>query len=436
MVAETTSRRRATLLPLVLLAATGCATFNPSPMEQVPFMERAETQTTDRATVTVAVLSAGEAKQVFDTQMYKKKIQPIWLEITNHTDDLMLFLPSSLDADYFSPLEAAQKAGWTWRKASDREAADFFLERQIELEIPAGATRSGFVYANRDKGVRLVMVEVVGSGWREYFEFLVEVPGFQADYHRVDPTALYPDREIADLDLDELRTWIEQQPRSVTNKDGTKEGDPLNLVVIGNAREVWPAFARAGWNPTEALRTGSALKTGIFGIFGGAYRYAPISSLYVWGRPQDIALQKVRANVHYRNHLRLWLAPVTCQGKPVLLGQISRDIGTRFTTQSPTLTTHRIDPDVDETRVTLLQDLIYSQGLKAFAHGAGVGPASRESPRQNLTGDPYFTDGRRLVMWLTDVPTGILEIEYIEWEDAPVEVEDQYVTSDGSKPAG
>ena len=71
------------------------------------------------------------------------------------------------------------------------------------------------------------------------------------------------------------------------------------------------------------MGAGSAVKTGIFGIFGGAYRYAPISNLYVYGRAQDIALQKVRSNIHYRNHLRLWLAPVTVKGMPVLIGQIT-----------------------------------------------------------------------------------------------------------------
>jgi len=95
------------------------------------------------------------------------------------------------------------------------------------------------------------------------------------------------------------------------------------------------------------MTTGSALKTGVFGIFGGSYRYAPISDLYVYGRAQDIALQKVRNNIHYRNHLRLWQAPVKYKGEPVLIGQISRDIGSRMTSKSSTLTTHRIDPDVD-----------------------------------------------------------------------------------------
>jgi hypothetical protein len=408
----------------LLAGITACtSTFDPTPMEQVPFKDRAETQSTDEVTVTVAVLSADEAKQVFDGKLYKKGIQPIWLEITNHTDGPMLFLPSSLDPFYFSPLEAAQKAGWTWRKESHREAADFFYNHQIELEIEAGETVAGFVFANRNKGVRLVMAEVVGPDWRETFEFLVEVPGFKADYHQVDADSLYPDQEIVDVEADGLRAWIEELPCCVTNADGSKNGDPVNLVVIGDEHAVWPAFSRAGWDPTESMRTGSALKTGFYGIFGGAYRHAPISPLYLFGRSQDIALQKVRSNIHYRNHLRLWLAPVTFEGRPVLVGQISRDIGSRFTSKSSTLTTHRIDPDVDETRANLVQDLIYSQCLEAFAFAAGVGVAPPEAPRQNLTGDVYFTDGRRLVMWLTDEPTTILEIDFVRWEPQPPEVD-------------
>ena len=61
-----------------------------------------------------------------------------------------------------------------------------------------------------------------------------------------------------------------------------------------------------------------------------------------------MALQRARTSIHERNHLRLWLAPMRFDGKLVWIGQISRDIGVRFT--SKTITTHKIDPDVDETR--------------------------------------------------------------------------------------
>ena len=185
------------------------------------------------------------------------------------------------------------------------------------------------------------------------------------------------------------------------------------MVIVGTEDTVWPAFAKSGWDPTAALTTGSALWTGVKGIFGGAWRNSPISELYFFGRPQDIALQKVRSNIHYRNHISLWLAPITYQGKGVLMGQISRDIGTRITTKSPTLTTHRIDPDVDETRASLIQDFLSLQMLEAFMRVGGVGEATPESPRQNLTGDVYFTDGKRAVMFLTGTPTPVLDIDLL-----------------------
>ncbi len=414
-------------LGILLFAATivfgvGCRTFNPTPMDQVGFMQRAETQTKDDVTVKVVVLTAEEAKAAFDCKLYKKKIQPVWIEITNGTDDEMLFLPRSIDPDYFSPLEVAQKTSWRWSKEANREKRWYYYLNQMSFLIPPGETVSGFVFTNRQKGVRWVLVEVFSEHKAVHVEFIHEVPGFKADFHKLERGDLYetffPGQEIVDLTAPEdVKKWVEEQPATVTNADGSKTGDPLNFVIIADSEAVWPALLRSGWDPTAAMSAGTAMKTGVFGIFGGAYRYAPISNLYVYGRAQDIAFQKVRSSIHYRNHLRLWLAPVTVNGLPVLMGQISRDIGSRFTTKSKTLTTHRIDPNVDDTRAALVQDFIYAQALEAFARVGGVGFVSPDEPRGNLTGDPWFTDGNRAVMLLTDEPTDVLGIDWLDWTD-------------------
>jgi hypothetical protein len=77
--------------------------------------------------------------------------------------------------------------------------------------------------------------------------------------------------------------------------------------------------------------------------------------------------------------------------------------------------THKIDPDVDETRGYLMQDLLYAQGLAGFAFAKGVGAASIEAPRANLTGDPYFTDGLRAVLWVSSRPVAFENVEFLEW---------------------
>ena len=136
----------------------------------------------------------------------------------------------------------------------------------------------------------------------------------------------------------------------------------------------------------------------------------------MFGRLQEIALQKARGSVHLRNHLRLWLTPFRFYGKQVWIGQISRDIGVYFTGKPPSFTTHAIDPDVDETREYLLQDLLLAQGVRRFGYVKGVQSAPIQSPRRNLSGDPYVTDGLRVVIELTRTPTAFEEVEYLEWE--------------------
>ena len=76
-------------------------------------------------------------------------------------------------------------------------------------------------------------------------------------------------------------------PCCVTNKDGDKNGDPLNLVVVGGFDDVLPAFVRRGWRPTEEKWAGSVMKMITSAISGEPYAYAPISDLYFSGRAQD-----------------------------------------------------------------------------------------------------------------------------------------------------
>ncbi len=165
------------------------------------------------------------------------------------------------------------------------------------------------------------------------------------------------------------------------------------------------------------IRVGTAWRTAASSLFKSEYRTSPVSPLYLFGRPQDVTLQKARNTVDERNHLRLWLAPVTLQGKPVWVGQISRDIGVRLS--SKTLVTHKIDPVVDEARTYLLLDVAASQTLAQFGYVEGVGYASVAEPRYNYTQDPYYTDGLRAVMILADDTIPFDEIESLDWARLP-----------------
>ena len=189
-----------------------------------------------------------------------------------------------------------------------------------------------------------------------------------------------------------------------------------DYVIYRNTCSFWKAFISRGWDETEIIYGESVSKTIGSSMFGKRYRYSPISALYLYGRPQDVALQKARQTVDERNHLRLWLSPMRYRGLPVYVGQISCDIGVKLTIKLPTFTTHAIDSDLDESRDYLIQDLVESQYVAKIGLVKGVGVATPENPKYNLTDDPIWTNGLRVVFVFTEKPTAILDIELFDWE--------------------
>ena len=410
-------RNRTLFILLFFFVVTyGCAGYNPHPLSDSPFLDRAQTKTENNVSVKAAVPDAAETRQVFGVDLYRQGIQPVWIEIENKDEQPVWFLPVGLDPMYFSPLEAAFKSHFRFSNTANTKMDRYFFEKGKDVYIQPDSVRAGFVFTNLDEGTKAFAVDLVGEDRQvRTFTFFIAVTGIKVDHRQVDFEGLYPADTWKNIeDQTDFIAYLQSLPCCTVSKGGNETGDPLNLVVVGSGDEVYHAFIRAGWDETETITAGSAVKTGVSFIFGGRYRYSPVSSLYVFGRRQDVALQKARGTIHERNHLRLWLAPVRFQGKLVWVGQISRDIGVRFT--SKTIVTHKIDPDVDETRSYLIQDLLYSQGLSQFAFVKGVGAAPIESPRQNLTGDPYFTDGLRVVLWASSQPVAFEKLELLEWE--------------------
>jgi hypothetical protein len=399
-----------------ILLIAGCASsFNPRPIDELDFKQRAQTSSEGDVRVTAAVLSAEECEAKFGSNLYARNIQPVWLEIENKGDEPVSFLPLGLDPAYYTPLESAYFNRFAIRRTDHEEVDTYFFNIGMKNYIAPGSTVSGFVYSNLDEGTKAFNVDIVGEDQiLRSFSFFIPVPGIRVDHQEIDWENLYPENEIVDYDEVGLRKALENLPCCTTNKKGTEQGDPLNIVVIGDLDDVYYAFIRAGWDETETIYRASLLKTIRSFLFGGRYRYSPVSALYVFDRPQDVALQRARTSIHERNHLRLWLAPMRFEGKFVWIGQISRDIGVRFTWK--TITTHKIDPDVDETREFLVQDLWYSQSLKTFGYVKGVGAAAYSEPRSNLTGDPYFTDGHRAVLWVSSQPAAFPDVGWIDWE--------------------
>ena len=117
---------------------------------------------------------------------------------------------------------------------------------------------------------------------------------------------LYAADEITDVDLQGLIEGLEALPCCVRDAKDKNFGDPLNIAFVGNIDDMYYSFLRAGWDETETVCKSSLWKMLKSSLAGSGYRYSPVSALYVFGRPQDIALQRTRASINQRNHLRFF----------------------------------------------------------------------------------------------------------------------------------
>ena len=182
-----------------ILLSWGCASFQPGEIEEIGFLERAETRERDDLTVSVAIPSKAETRALFDSKLHKKKIQPIWVEIENHGDEPVALFPYSVDPDYFPPLEVAWLSHRTWATKTNKRIDDFYYSESFPQFIPEGATKSGFVFVSLDKGTKYVPMDILTEDGLEHFDFFVQIPGFRADYKAVDFEQLWEEAQEVTL---------------------------------------------------------------------------------------------------------------------------------------------------------------------------------------------------------------------------------------------
>jgi LssY C-terminus len=95
-------------------------------------------------------------------------------------------------------------------------------------------------------------------------------------------------------------------PRFTITGDGLP-GDPVNVALIGTFQHLRAAFAIAGWSEADRLGLASSWRMVRAFVFNSPYPTAPFSTLYLFGRGQDIGFQKAIDNSpRKRHHIRFW----------------------------------------------------------------------------------------------------------------------------------
>ena len=139
---------------------------------------------------------------------------------------------------------------------------------------------------------------------------------------------------LAYIVLPELWTHYEHQRGlanlpMVTRTGQGIPGDPMNVGLIGDQRDVICAMHQAGWYPADPITLKSSIEIVGSVLLDRPYKDAPVSNLYYQGRREDLAYEKpIGASADRRNHVRYW--KVLDQGeekRPVWLGSATEDRG-------------------------------------------------------------------------------------------------------------
>jgi hypothetical protein len=208
----------------------------------------------------------------------------------------------------------------------------------------------------------------------------------------------------------------ERVPRFTTTGDGLP-GDPVNLALIGTLQQLRTAFAAAGWSSADRLGWASSWRMVRAFVFKSPYPTAPFSTLYLFGRGQDVGFQKAIDNSpRKRHHIRFWAMSLTraedtvstasfwlntdrpADDECVLwVGAGTRDTGlslTRLTFQI----THATDADTNAERDYIVGELMKHRAVDDVRSHRSGQPVKRVNR--------YITDGDVTLAKLLDIPPG------------------------------
>lgn len=199
-------------------------------------------------------------------------------------------------------------------------------------------------------------------------------------------------------------TTGQKLPRHSETANGIP-GDPINLVFVGTREQVVSAMLAAGWHPADPITLKSSLEIAAGTVFHRSYDDAPVSPLMLWGKKQDLTFEfPFGEDPSERHHIRFWLAPETDQaGRPLWAAgaTFDRSVGLSHTTGQ---ITHHIAPGTDAERDNVLEDL---RRAGVVSDESWINGFQHARTGKNGGGDPYFTDGRLVIVLLGSAPARV-----------------------------
>jgi hypothetical protein len=189
-------------------------------------------------------------------------------------------------------------------------------------------------------------------------------------------------------------------PRVVQTPVGIP-GDPLNIVLVAAEERIVGAMLLAGWHPADPITLRSSLRIARSTIFHRPYEDAPVSTLLLWGRKQDLAFElEVGHDARERHHVRFWHSDtLDVEGRWAWFGAATFDRSVGFSHSTGQIT-HHISPEVDGERDKIIADL---SGVGQVEDVDWIDSFQPKEEGRNGGGDRYHTDRRLAVVSLRAV---------------------------------
>jgi hypothetical protein len=271
------------------------------------------------------------------------------------------------------PLNSANSGALIGRIGNDNAAVPFLIGATKDMDISA----TGNLYLRLN-----LSSDLSGTGNIEVKMKLTNQP--------TQKTISAPD--LAKLLSPQLFAEV---PRRVGDLQGNP-GDMVNYALIGTQDQVTKAFAAAGWVQVDKTTQDAVVHGLISTLSHAAYTEMPMSTLYLFGRSQDLSFARADplAVAAIRHHLRVWKTTETVGGEPLWVGSATHDNGFEKDQRNGGVT-HHIDANVDQERDFLEQSFA---GAGALAGAAYVLPSNPLTTAKTATGGSFQSDGRIVVM--------------------------------------
>lgn len=160
--------------------------------------------------------------------------------------------------------------------------------------------------------------------------------------------------------------------------------DPVNIGIIATRKQLIEAMEHAGWHVADKHTLPNMAKEVICTFLKVPYPNSPMSTLYLFGRKQDIGFEiPIEDGFKNRHHVRFWFTSFDQNDKPLTtdsihwiprkewlqykdepllwLGAASKDIGVGLIRHNAQLT-HMIHPDTDAERDLIVEQLEIANG--------------------------------------------------------------------------